>query len=195
MAGPTVAIDRVDDASLPATMPTILRLGRSDGLTKVNLGVDFRKGEGPDGKKGKHVDHDLAKIEDGLVVPGYADIRTDVAAVRLTSYVGAATTPNSTHSRTEYRELDEDGVTKASWSSTSGRHYVWCRGAVVRLAPGRPHMVIAQVHDADDDVATIRVEGSKVVSTFGDDGRPGTLTTSLVLGQIYEWMIETIRSG
>jgi len=56
-------------------------------------------------------------------------------------------------------------------------------------------MVIAQVHDADDDVATIRVEGSKVVSTFGDDGRPGTLTTSLVLGQIYEWMIETIRSG
>ena len=44
-------------------------------------------------------------------------------------------------------------------------------------------------------MATIRVEGSNVVSTFGDDGRPGTLTTSLVPGEIHEWMIETIRSG
>lgn len=194
MAGPSVAIDRVDDASLPATMSAILRLGRSDGLTKVNLGVDFRKNDGPDGRRGTHVDHDLAKIENNLVVPGYADVRTDVGAVRLTSYVGAATTPHSTHSRTEYRELDENGMDKASWSSRSGRHYVWCRGAIIRLAPGRPHMAIAQVHDADDDVATIRVEGSKVVSTFGDHGRPGTLATSLETGRIHEWMIETIRS-
>ena len=37
--------------------------------------------------------------------------------------------------------------------------------------------------------------GANVVSTFGDDGRPGTLTTSLVPGEIHEWMIETIRSG
>ena len=113
----------------------------------------------------------------------------------MTSYVGAATTPNSTHSRTEFRELKANGVDKASWSSTSGRHYVWCRGAIIRLAPGRPHTVIAQIHDADDDVATIRVEGANVVSTFGDNGRPGTLTTSLVPGEIHEWMIETIRSG
>ena len=195
MTGQSVSIREGDDVVLPTTMPAILRLGKSAGLTKVNLGVDFKKNEGPPGKQGKHVDFTLTEIENDVVVPGYADLRTDVGAIRLTSYVGAATTPNSTHSRTEYRELKANGVDKASWSSTSGRHYVWCRGAIIRLAPGRPHTVIAQIHDADDDVATIRVEGSNVVSTFGDSGRPGTLTTSLVPGQIHEWMIETIRSG
>lgn len=177
------------------TMPEILRLGAADGLTKVNLGVDYLPGEGPPGEEGEHVDYDLADIEADLELPGYADIRTDVGAVRLTSYVGAATTPNSTHSRVEYRELASNGTSLASWSNTSGEHYVWVRGAIVDLAPGRPHVVIAQIHDADDDVATIRVENTTVVSTFGDSGRPGTLATGLVLGSVHEWMIKTIRSG
>ena len=163
MTGQSVSIREADDVVLPTTMPAILRLGKSAGLTKVNLGVDFLANDGPPGKEGTHVDFTLAKIGDDLVVPGYAEPRTDVGAVRLTSYVGAATTPNSTHSRTEFRELKANGVDKASWSSTSDRHYVWCRGAIIRLAPGRPHTVIAQIHDAHDDVATIRVEGANVV--------------------------------
>ena len=138
MTGQSVSIREVDDVVLPTTMPAILRLGKSAGLTKVNLGVDFLENDGPPGKEGTHVDFTLAKISDDLVVRGYAEPRTDVGAVRLTSYVGAATTPNSTHSRTEFRELKANGVDKASWSSTSGRHYVWCRGAIIRLAPGRP---------------------------------------------------------
>ncbi len=175
------------------TMPDILRLGKAAGLTKCNLGVDFKSGDNSSGHAGVHYDYTLAAIEADLVVPGYAEIRPD-GAVRLTSYVGAATTPNSTHSRTEYRELGTDGVAKAAWSSKSGRHYVWCRGAIIKLPKGRQRACIAQIHTPDDDLCMILVDqGTNVESTYGDTGRPGRLTSSLVLGQVYEWMIELVR--
>lgn len=179
------------------TLAQRLRLGAGDGLTKTNLGIDFLPGQGPSGKQGTHVDYPLNILtQDSLPAEfaGYCDLRDD-GAVRLTAYVGAATTPNSTHSRTEFRELAENGTDKATWPSTSGRHYVWVKGAVIRLGPGRPHMVIAQIHDSADDVATIRVEGTNVVATYGDSGRPGTLATGLTLGSVHEWMLETVRSG
>jgi hypothetical protein len=168
-------------------------MGKAPGFTKMNLGVDYQENDGPSGKEGTHVDHTLAEIENNLVIPGYADPST--GKVRLTSYVGAATTPNSSYSRTEFRELGTDGVAKAAWSSTSGEHYLWVRGSIIRLVAGRPHLVIAQIHDGSDDVGTIRVEGTNVVATYGDSGRPGTLKTGLALGTEYQWMLKTIRSG
>ena len=66
---------------------------------------------------------------------------------------------------------------------------------MIRKAPGRPHVVLAQIHNADDDVATIRMEGTTVVSTYGDSGRPGTLATGVADGTIHEYMIKTVRSG
>ena len=176
------------------TLPDILRLGKAAGLTKVNLGIDFLSGDGPAGKQGQHVDFDLATLEADFTWPGYADVRPD-GAVRLTAYVGAATTPNSTHSRTEFRELGPNGVDKASWSSSSGEHYVWVKGAVIRKASGRPHVVLAQIHDSSDDVATIRMEGTTVVATYGDSGRPGTLATGVADGSVHQWMLKTVRVG
>ena len=131
-----VDVGRTDAPPVGTTMPEILRLGSKDGLTKANLGVDFRDGEGPPGDEGEHHDFDLEEIEHDLVVPKYAEIRPD-GAVRLTAYVGAAHTPHSAHSRTEFRELGPDGKAKAKWSSKKGRHYVWCRGAVIKLPNGR----------------------------------------------------------
>lgn len=179
------------------TLADRLRLGAGAGLNKVNLGIDFLPGQGPSGKTGQHVDYPLNILTQSGLPPefnGYCDLRPD-GAVRLTAYVGGATTPNSTHSRTESRELAANGVDKASWSSTSGEHYVWVKGAIIRLTPGRPHTVIAQIHDSADDVATIRVEGTNVVSTYGDSGRPGTLATGLQMGSVHQWMLKTVRSG
>jgi hypothetical protein len=117
-------------------------------------------------------------------------------AVRLTAYVGAATTPNSKKSRTEYRELGPDGVGKAQWDARDGDHHLWVRGAVIKLPTGRKRMCVGQLHDGADDVGMILVDaGTNVESTFGDTGRPGRLTSALELGKIYEWMIRVTREG
>jgi hypothetical protein len=181
-------------AGPPETMPAILRLGTAAGLTKVNLGVGYKAGEGPG--PGTHVDYTLAQITAPLSIANYAAPRLPNGAVRLTSYVGAATTSGGTaYSRVEYRELQTNGTSLASWSSTSDTHYVWVHGAVIQVSPGRPHVVLAQIHDGSDDVATIRWEGGTVVATYGDTGRPGTLATNVPLGSLHQWMLKTIRSG
>jgi hypothetical protein len=174
------------------TLAERLRLGFGDGLTKVNLGVDFLSGQGPSGKQGTHVDFTLSQLttSGGFTWPGYADLRDD-GAVRLTAYVGAATTPNSTHSRTEFRALASNGVDKETFSvSSSSRHYVWVKGAIIRAPAGRRRICLAQCHTPTDDLCMIMYEDGMVFSTFGDTGRPGTLATGVTLGSIHQYMIE-----
>lgn len=91
--------------------------------------------------------------------------------VRMRAHVGGAVTSARTkHARCEYRELNADG-TPAAWSATDGRtHRLDLRLAVAALPPARPRLVFAQIHDGDDDVAQIGVEGSRVWARFGDDG-------------------------
>lgn len=178
---------------VPTTMAGILRLGFGDGLTKVNLGVDYLPGQGPVGKQGKHVDYDLTVISNDLVIPNYAEIRPD-GAVRLTAHVGAATTPNSKKSRTEYRELDRDGRERAFWSSKRGEHYAWIRFAVRKLPTGRQRMCVLQAHAVSDDLGMILIDqGTNVESTFGDTGRPGRLTSELELDRVYQAMMRLVR--
>jgi hypothetical protein len=174
------------------TLAERLRLGFGDGLTKVNLGMDFLSGQGPSGKQGTHVDFTLSQLttSGGFTWPGYADLRDD-GAVRLTAYVGAATTPNSTHSRTEFRALASNGVDKEAFSvSSSSRHYVWVKGAIIRAPAGRRRICLAQCHTSSDDLCMIMYEDGTVFSTFGDTGRPGTLATGVTLGSIHQYMIE-----
>jgi hypothetical protein len=183
---------------VPTTIADALRLGTASGLTKVNIGIDFLPGDGPSGSVGKHKDYSLAEIIAGLdshAMPKYVQMRPD-GAVRLTSFVGAATTPNSTHSRTEFRELGPDGKSLAKWSSKSGRHYVYVVGAIIKLPKGRQRCCICQVHTPLDDLAMVLVDqGVNVESTYGDTGRPGRLTSSLQLGRIYQYGIELVREG
>jgi hypothetical protein len=175
------------------TLAQRLRLGSAAGLNKVNLGIDFLPGQGPSGKQGTHVDYVLSALTQSTLpseFAGYCDLRPD-GAVRLTAYVGGATTPNSTHSRTEFRELGTDGVAKAAWTaSSSTSHYLWVDGAVIRAPKGRPRICIAQCHTPDDDLCMIMYEGGTVFSTYGDTGRPGTLATNVVLGARHQWMIK-----
>jgi hypothetical protein len=175
------------------TLAQRLRIGSGSGLTKVNLGVDFLSGQGPSGKQGTHVDYTLAALSQSTLpaeFAGYCDLRPD-GAVRLTAYVGAATTPNSKKSRCEFRALAQDGVAKqAVTANSSSVHYVWAKGAVIRLPKGRRRMCLAQWHTPDDDLCMIMWEDGTVFSTYGDTGRPGTLATGVTLGTVYQWMIK-----
>jgi hypothetical protein len=170
------------------TLADRLRLGFAPGLNKFNIGVDFLPGQGPSGKQGTHVDYYPDVLTQNTLPPelaGYLDLRDD-GAVRFTSYVGAATTPNSTHSRTESRGLAQDGKAKQVVDTTPGGKkqtaHIWADGAVIRAPKGRPNICIAQWHSPTDDLCQIQWQGGTVISTYGDKGRPGTLATGVAYG-------------
>jgi hypothetical protein len=72
--------------------------------------------------------------------------------------VDGVTTTNSGYPRSELREMNPDG-TRAAWSSSKGLHTL--TGACeIRKVPGlKPSVVIAQIHDAADDVVMLRLDG------------------------------------
>lgn len=71
------------------------------------------------------------------------------------------TTQNSKNPRSELREMEANGVVTASWSSTIGAHSMEVELTVDELPRGnKPHVVIAQIHDKNDDVCVFRLEGN-----------------------------------
>jgi poly(beta-D-mannuronate) lyase len=72
---------------------------------------------------------------------------------------GGATTSGSGYPRSELRELTNGGTALANWSTTGGTHTMTITQAVTRLTPVKPHLVVGQIHDANDDVMVIRLEG------------------------------------
>jgi hypothetical protein len=85
--------------------------------------------------------------------------------------------------------MTENGTKLASWSTTTGAHTMTIDEAITAVPQTKPHVVAGQIHDAKDDVLTIRLEQSRLfVDHNGTDG--GTLTTSYVLGTRFTVKIE-----
>jgi poly(beta-D-mannuronate) lyase len=114
------------------------------------------------------------------------DFRVDDAGtgVLFTANAGGATTKGSTYPRSELREMD--GSEKASWSNTSGTHTMTVRGAVLSLPPVKPEIVVAQIHDADDDVILVRVEDDELLVEWDDGDSKAVLDPAYRLGTPYE---------
>ena len=83
-------------------------------------------------------------------------------------FCGSRTSLNTRYARSELREMNPDG-SRAAWSTTSGVHTMEARFAFTRLPETKPHLVAMQVHGADDDVTTIRLEGNTLWATDGDN--------------------------
>jgi poly(beta-D-mannuronate) lyase len=83
-------------------------------------------------------------------------------AVRFRANAGGATTSGSSYPRSELREMSPDGRTKAAWSTTSGTHTLTVRAAATHLPAAKPQVVMAQVHDASNDVVEIVADGTRV---------------------------------
>ncbi len=97
--------------------------------------------------------------------------------VQFRAAVNGKTTPNSSYARSELREMlyttsptpsSCDSNQYAAWSSTSGTHTLTVDEKVTTLPTGRPNIVIAQIHDANDDVSVFRVEGTSLWITDGN---------------------------
>ncbi len=139
----------------------------------------------------------VARASDGLAeeiyqptlaqyVSKYFELDAAGVGAVFRAWHGGATTKGSKNPRSELREMgDEVGKLKANWSTTAGRHRMVVEGQVNRLTKVRPHVVIAQIHDAADDVSVWRVEGDKLWLTDGDNPHGFLVDGAFKLGTRY----------
>jgi hypothetical protein len=111
----------------------------------------------------------------------YFHVNSGSDGVIFNANAGGATTGGSGYPRSELREMKNNGADEASWSSSSGTHTMEIDQAVIHLPVVKPHIVIGQIHDANDDVIVFRLEGAKLF--MDHNGTDGTvLTNNYVLG-------------
>jgi hypothetical protein len=107
-------------------------------------------------------------------------------AVQFRAAVNGVTTSGSSYPRSELREMTNNGASNASWSSTSGTHTLVVDGAFMTLPADKPHLVIAQIHDSNDDVSVFRLEGSSLYVTNGDTAHHKLVTSNYQLGTRFQ---------
>lgn len=106
-----------------------------------------------------------------------------IAAIFKTN-AGGSHSPNSKYPRTELREMQDDGWTEASWAST-GHHSLKFQEAAKHNFVAKPELVIAQIHDANDDVCQIKVEGPKLLFVHNDGNDKIEIDPSYVHGTAF----------
>lgn len=159
---------------------------------KVNIPFSSANG-GSDGNSSKSAEIDWSGgISSYERSPYFTNSGCDY--VQFRAHAGGATTGGSGYPRSELREMDYRG-NEASWSSTSGKHTLEVDLRVTNLPSVKPHVVIAQIHDGDDDVVTFRLEGNRLMMEIdGSDGP--TLDSSYSLGEriTVGWVVENGQS-
>ena len=74
-----------------------------------------------------------------------------------------ATTKGSQYPRCELREMKPGGEKKANWGTADGqRHTMSTSLAILQTPAVKKHVVCAQIHDAEDDLMMVRLEGKKL---------------------------------
>lgn len=136
-----------------------------------------------DSKKAKEINQpELATF----VSKPYFQVTPTCDSVAFRAPVNGITTSGSKYPRSELREMNPDGSTPASWSSSVGAHTFVVNEAFTALPQGKPNLVGVQIHDEDDDVSTFRLEGTNLYVTEGDDTHHKLVTDKYVLGTKYE---------
>lgn len=103
--------------------------------------------------------------------PTYFHLNEARDGVVFRAHAGGTTTDNSGYPRSELREMIDQGADEAAWSSSRGTHRLFIDQAITHLPVEKPHIVVGQIHDDEDDVIVFRLEGSKLfIDLNGDDG-------------------------
>lgn len=93
-------------------------------------------------------------------------------AVIFRAITGGTTTKGSGYPRSELREMTDNGKKNASWSSSEGTHTLFIDQSIVHLPVKKPHIVVGQIHDAEDDVIVFRLEKKKLFVKTDDESGP-----------------------
>ena len=84
---------------------------------------------------------------------------------------GGVSTKGSKFPRCELREMTKAGTKRAAWSNDDKQsHTLNVKLAITKTPPVKNHLVCAQIHNADDDVMMIRLEGTKLFIERNDVG-------------------------
>lgn len=127
---------------------------------------------------------------DGYALPPWFIPAAACDGVQFRSAVDGVTTQNSTYPRSELREMTDNGASPASWSSNSGTHTIVIDQAITHVPNDRPHVVVGQIHDGEDDVSVFRLEGTKLYITKGDTRHHKLITDKYVLGTRFQAKFE-----
>jgi hypothetical protein len=113
--------------------------------------------------------------------------------VVFTANAGGVTTSGSSYPRSELREMN--GTEKAAWDSTAGTHSLEVCQAITKTPSTKPEVVSAQIHDTEDDVLQIRLEGT-TLSVQYDDGRgEAVLDPDYRLGTPFRVKVDVTAEG
>lgn len=118
----------------------------------------------------------------------------DNSGIAFKAHTAGATTSGSSYPRSELREMTDAGDEKADWDSTLGEHVMTVTGAITHLPDRKPHVVAAQIHDAEDDIVMVRLE-NKHLFVEADGDPVGTLDSNYQLGTRFTVAIRANADG
>jgi poly(beta-D-mannuronate) lyase len=113
--------------------------------------------------------------------PRYFHVNAFGDGVVFRAPVGGATTGNSEYPRSELREMTAGGKKEASWSGKSGTHVMTITQEITAVPQGKPQVVAGQIHDDEDDVVMVRLNGTKLY-VEADGRQVGVLDPAYRLG-------------
>jgi poly(beta-D-mannuronate) lyase len=149
---------------------------------KLTLPVDTDRPGRPD-----EVEKDALQ---SFAAPGFFFVNDAGDGVVFRAPCGGATTRGSGFPRCELREMKPGGGDEIAWSTDDAAiHVLAARMAVTRTPPVKPHVVCAQIHDAEDDLLMIRLEGRKLFVERNDAGDV-ELDREYELGRWFDLRIE-----
>lgn len=104
----------------------------------------------------------------------------DGSTVVFQAPVDGVTTSGSSYPRSELRQMS--GGDEVSWSNKNQTWTMEAELAFTHLPGTKPHAVGLQVHDSNDDVTVLRLEGNDLYVTRGDDTHFDLIDGSYNLG-------------
>ncbi len=124
----------------------------------------------------------LASFEDNLHF--FSNDAADGVVFR--AECGGIATKGSSFPRCELREMNADGSTQAKWNTTGATvRTMTVRLAITKVPKEKQHVVCAQIHDAEDDLMMVRLEGTKLFVERNEVGDVA-LNRQYVLGTPFE---------
>ncbi len=173
-------------------VPTGSRAAGAHGLPSTLLDLTNWKLTLPIGGSHKPTEIEQPALA-GYSVSPYFVLNPAGTGVVFQANAGGVTTSNSGYPRSELREMTGGGRDEASWSTTSGTSTMVVREAVTHLTVAKPQVTVAQVHDDEDDVLVVRLDGPHHLYAEHDGTNYGDLDTGYQLGTAFT--VQVTASG
>lgn len=135
----------------------------------------------PTGEKEKPIEIKQPNLAAFQIDPWFISLPNGTG-VRFRSPVNGVTTKGSDYPRAELREMTNSGASNASWNSNSGTHTMLITEAITALPEKKKHIVVAQIHDANEDVIVIRLDDRNLYINV-DGKNTQTLDSNYSLGK------------